>query len=401
MANFSYRAVDEDANILTGKLQARDENDLEQKLNVQGLTLIEGVKASILVLGKSKIAFTQQELANFSYFLHLIVSSGMPILSGLTDLMENKENEKVSLVAGLIHGKVDAGMSLSDAMQEYPGLFPEYYVQMIKAGEVSSNLEKMLADIMRYLEWQINFKKTVRSALAYPSIVLGAVFLLITALFTFVFPRLITILVGLRVELPLPTRVIMAGSGFFSAHFFAILMSVGAIFVATKLWLATYEGRRKRDSLLLRIPFLGNLIRKIDLSRYCKTMATLHAAGLNIVQTLTVSAAVVQNIIISEGLASVTESVVNGEGIAPSMQKTGVFPSLVVTMISIGEKTGNLDSAFQRVCDMFDREVPETLKKVLSYMEPLIIVMLGVIVLGVLLSVFLPIYKVVGGIRVR
>jgi type II secretory pathway component PulF len=401
MAHFSYRAVDGDANILTGKLQARDENDLEQKLGVQGLTLIEGVKASILDLRKGKTTFTQQELANFSYFLHLIISSGMPILSGLTDLMENRENDKISLVAGLIHARVDAGMSLSDAMQEHQGLFPDYYVQMIKAGEVSGNLEKMLADIMRYLEWQINFRKTVRSALAYPAIVLGAVFLLITALFTFVFPRLVTILVGLRVELPLPTRVIMTVSRLFTDHFVIIFMCAAAIFVSIKLWLTTYEGRRNIDTLFLRIPFLGGLIRKIDLSRYCKTMATLHGAGLNIVQTLTVSAAVVQNIVISEGLASVTESVVNGEGIAPSMQKTGIFPSLVVTMISIGEKTGNLDSAFQRVCDMFDREVPESLKKVLGYMEPLIIVMLGVVVLGVLLSVFLPIYKIVGGIRVR
>jgi type IV pilus assembly protein PilC len=401
MANFSYRAMDEDSNLLTGKLQARDENELEQKLSLQGLTLIEGVKAGFLDLGKSTITFTQQELANFSYFLHLIVSSGMPILHGLVDLMENKENKKIAQVAELIHDKIDAGMSLSDALREYPGLFPEYYVQMIAAGEVSSNLEKMLTDLLAYLEWQINFRRSVRSALAYPAVVIGAVLLLITALFTFVFPRLVTVIIGLHAEVPLPTRIIMALSGFASAYFLYILVGIAASGLLLKLWLNTYEGRRKYDTLLLAIPFLGNLIRKIDLSRYCKTMATLHSAGLNIVKTLTVSAAVVQNTLISEALATVTESVTNGESISQAMQKTGVFPTMIITMVSIGEKTGKLDSAFQRVSNMFDREVPETLKKVLSYLEPLIIVILGIVVLGVLLSVFLPIYKIVGGIRVR
>ena len=403
MATFSYRAIDNDSNILAGRTQARDETDLERKLNLQGLTLIESVKAGIINFSFSteRVAFRQQDLANFSYFLHLIVSSGMSIVGGLSDLMENQENKKISHAAGLIHGQVEAGMSLSDAMQKHPSLFPDYYVQMIAAGEASGSLEKMLTDLMHYIEWQINFKKTVRSAIIYPSIVLGAVLSLIVVLFTFVFPRLVTILIGLHAELPLPTRIVIGLADFFHAYFVYIVITVAALVIGFKLWLKTYEGKRKYDNLLLSIPFLGELIRKINLSRYCKTMATLHSAGLNIEKTLSISAAVVQNTILAEALATVTESVVNGETIAHSMQKTGVFPSLVVQMVSIGEKTGNLGSAVQRVSDMFDKEVPDTLKKVISYFEPIIILMLGVLVLGVLLSVFLPIYKIVGGIRVK
>jgi type II secretory pathway component PulF len=272
---------------------------------------------------------------------------------------------------------------------------------MIAAGEASGKLEKMLTDLMRYLEWQMNFKKTVRSAIVYPVMVLSAVTLLITALFTFVFPRLVSILIGLRAELPLPTRVLIAVAGFVSNYFVFLILGIGAAAVLFRLWLKTYEGRRVFDSFLLSLPLIGQLIRKIDLSRYCKTLATLHAAGLNVEKTFLISASVVRNVVLAEGLAAVTESVVNGEGIGPSMMKSGVFPSLVIEMVSIGEKTGNLDTAVQRVSDMFDKEVPETLKKVFSYFEPLIIVLLGVLVLGVLLSVFLPIYKIVGGIRVR
>lgn len=401
MATYTYRAIDSNANILAGKMQARDEADLENKLTGLGLTLIEAVKAGLFDLAAGSTRFSQQDLVNFSYFLHMIITSGMSIMNGLGDLMENQENGKIAQVAGLVYTRVEAGMSLSEAMQEYPAVFPDYYVQMIAAGEASGKLEKMLTDLMRYLEWQMNFRKTVQSALVYPAMVLSAVILLITALFVFVFPRLVTILVGLRVELPLPTKVIIAVAGFVSSYFVFIVLGIAAAAVLFRFWLKTYGGRRAFDSFLLSLPLLGQLIRKIDLSRYCKTLATLHAAGLNVEQTFLISASVVRNVVLAEGLTVVTESVVNGEGIGPSMMKSGIFPSLVIEMVTIGEKTGNLDTAVQRVSDMFDKEVPDTLKKVFSYFEPLIIVLLGVLVLGVLLSVFLPIYKIAGGVRAR
>lgn len=401
MATYTYRAIDANANILAGRLQARDEADLEHKLTGLGLTLIEAVKAGLFDPAAGSARFSQQDLVNFSYFLHMIITSGLSIMNGLGNLMENKENGKIAQVAGLVYTRVEAGMSLSEAMREYPAVFPDYYVQMIAAGEASGKLEKMLTDLMRYLEWQMNFKKTVQSALVYPAMVLGAVALLITALFVFVFPRLVAILIGLRVELPLPTTVLIAVAGFVSNYLVFIVLGIAAAAALFKLWLKTYDGRRTFDSFLLSIPLIGQLIRKIDLSRYCKTLATLHAAGLNVEKTFLISASVVRNVVLAEGLAVVTESVVNGEGIGPSMMKSGVFPTLVIEMVSIGEKTGNLDTAVQRVSDMFDKEVPDTLKKVFSYFEPLIIVLLGVLVLGVLLSVFLPIYKIAGGVRGR
>ena len=191
---------------------------------MQGLTLIEAKKSGLFDLSRRKgPKLSDQDLLNFSFLLHLIITSGIPLMSGLTDMMQNREKKKISQVAGLLYQKIESGLPLSAAMQDYPSLFPFYYVQMVKAGESSGSLDAILTDLMNYIEWQINFKKTTRAAVVYPSIVLGAVVLLIVLLFTFVFPRLLHILVGLNVELPIQTRIIMGMANFFNKYFFYII----------------------------------------------------------------------------------------------------------------------------------------------------------------------------------
>jgi type II secretory pathway component PulF len=402
MPSYSYRAIDENSTILTGKLFAKNEAELEGKLNTMGLMLIEAKKSGVFDFSRQKgPKLSEQDLLNFSFFLHLIITSGIPLMSGLMDMIQNKENKRTSQVAGLLSQKIESGLSLSAAMQDCPNIFPFYYVQMVKAGESSGSLDSILNDLMNYLEWQINFKKTTRAAIVYPSIVLGAVALLVVLLFTFVFPRLLHILVGLNVELPIQTRIIVGMANFFNKYFFYIIAGVAALFILLRIWSNTDTGRRRFDGLVLKSPLIGELVRKINLSRYFKALATLYIAGINMQQTFTIASGVVRNAVMHDALSLVTGSVMGGEGIATAMQKSGIFPSLIVDMISIGEKTGNLDTVALRASSIFDREVPEVLKKIMTYIEPLIILILGGIVLFVLLSVFLPIYKIVGGIRVR
>lgn len=402
MASFTYRAVDDNSNILSGRLQARDESELEKKLGGQGLVLIESTKTGILEFGKgAPLRFHPQELLDFTYMLYLIISSGLPIMGGLNDLVKNQERKKIARAAELLYGKIESGLSLSEAMWENPQVFPDYYVHMIKAGEASGTLDKSLHYLMGYIEWQINFRKSVRSALVYPTMVLGTMALLITIIFTFVFPKLISILTGLHTELPLPTRIVVAVIGFFNKYFLIVAAAAVAVFILLKVWGKTYNGRRAVDRFILALPVIGDLSRKINLSRYLKTLATLYASGLSIDRTFSIAAGVVQNAVISDALNLVTDSVMTGEGIAQAMAKTGIFPAIVVDMIAIGEKTSSLDNTLQRASDIFDKEVPETIKKVFSYIEPLTVVMLGGLVLLVLLSIFLPIYKIAGSIRGR
>ncbi|MBA4371345.1 MAG: hypothetical protein C0402_00615 [Thermodesulfovibrio sp.] len=402
MASYTYRAIDDHSNILSGRLQAKDESELEKKLGGQGLTLIEFTKTSLLEFGKSApLKFHAQELLDFTYMLYLIISSGLPIMGGLNDLMQNQERKKMARAAELLHEKIESGLSLSEAMWENPQVFPDYFVHMIRAGEASGTLDKSLQYLMGYVEWQINFRKSVRSALVYPSMVLGTMALLITVIFTFVFPKLINILTGLNAELPLPTRIVIAVIGFFNKYFLMVAAGALAGIILLKIWGRSYDGRRVIDRFILALPVIGDLSRKINLSRYLKTLATLYASGLSVDRTFSIASGVVQNAVISDALSLVTDSVMTGEGIAHAMSKTGIFPAIVVDMIAIGEKTSSLDNTLQRASDIFDKEVPETIKKVFGYIEPLTIVMLGGLVLLVLLSIFLPIYKIAGSIRGR
>ncbi|MGD0885753.1 MAG: type II secretion system F family protein [Thermodesulfovibrionales bacterium] len=402
MAFYSFRAIDENSVVLMGKLNATDESELERKLNLRGLTMIEAEKAGFLDTLKGEGArFHDQDLLDFSFFLHLIITSGIPLTVGLLDLSRNQEKRKISEAAELVLNRVESGMSLSAAMQESPSLFPYYYVQMIKAGEGAGSLDKILNDLMEYIEWQMNFRKTVRAAFAYPIIILSAVASLITLLFAFVFPKLLKILTDLRVETPLPTKIVVAVAGFFQTYFLLIVATTITGIVLMRIWMKTDTGRRRVDAVLLSLPLIGALIKKINLSRYFKAVATLYMSGMNMEQIFTIASGVVPNVVMHEALTLVTDSVMTGDGIARAMQKSKVFPSLVIDMVSVGEKTGNLESVAVRATNIFDKEVPDVFKKILTYFEPLIIVFLGGVVLIVLLSMFLPIYRAVGGIRVR
>lgn len=287
-------------------------------------------------------------------------------------------------------------------MASLPKVFPDYYIQMIRAGETSGNLDGSLEHLMGYIESQINLKKTIRSYLVYPSIVISLMILLVMILFSFVFPKLITILINLRAELPLPTRLIMFAADFMNKYFLYIVFGFIALVICMRLVSRRLTSFKIMiDRLSLSIPLFGDIIRKTNLSRYLKTVGMLYDSGANAETIFSLSPGVVKNLYLSESLRMITGSIMAGESITQSMIKSGVFHPLIRDIIAMGEKTGNLDKAIKRACDIFDRDVPETLKKLFTFIEPLLIVLLGLFVLVVLLSIFLPIYKIVGSIRVR
>lgn len=402
MATYLYRAVDDESNILIGKLRARDEADLERMLAVRRLNLIEAERIGLVDLKSFfEPRLSQRDLLDITYFLSLIVSSGIPIMSGLQDL-KRQGRKRLSYIAEQLHSAIESGMSLSEAMTDMPRIFPDYYIQMIKAGETSGNLEGSLEHLMVYIESQINFKKTIRSYLVYPSIVITLMIVLVFLLFTFVFPKLITILINLKAELPLPTKIIIFVSNFTNKYFFhlitGIVLAIVSIRIATK---QVPSLKRLIDKAIVSIPVIGELIRKINLSRYLKTVGMLYDSGANAETIFSLSPGVVKNLYLSESLKGITESIIAGDSITHSMIKSGVFPPLITDIIGMGEKTGNLDKAIKRAVDIFDREVPETIKKLFTLLEPLLIVLLGLFILIVLLSIFLPIYRIVGSIRVR
>jgi type II secretory pathway component PulF len=218
-------------------------------------------------------------------------------------------------------------------------------------------------------------------------------------IFTVVFPKMLKLLTGLGAEMPLPTKIMVTISGFLRGNFLLITVVVAILVAAYQFFKRTPYGLRYIDKTTLNLPVIGNLVRKINLSRYFKIIATLHSAGLNVERTFTIGAEVVSNSVLSEKLRTIPAALVSGESISDTMRRTGYIQDLVVDMVNIAEKTGKLDDALNRASDILDKEVPETIKKLVSLIEPLTMVLLGGLVLLLLLSVFLPIYKVVGNIK--
>lgn len=397
MAYFSYRALDEESRVIRGKIEASDENELESRLNYKGLTLIEATKVTFGFAGTTKLR--EKDLLNFTYLLNLVLSSGMSIMGGLSDLAKQSSSRKISHTASMLSAKLESGKSISDSMLDYPDLFPSYYTSMVKAGEVSGSLEQIFNDIMVYLEWQIKLKKDVRAALSYPAIVMTAIFLLITILFVFVMPKLLKILTDLKVTLPLPTKILVFIVDVIKGYWPVIILLFILLPVVFRIIYRSETGRYAFDRLTLRIPFFGDLVRKLNHSRYFRTFSTLYRSGLNMNETLKVSADVVKNTYISETMNKVTNAVLGGEQISKALKNTGEFAPLLVNMVEIGEKTGTLDNTVMKISEIYDREIPETLKKIFTIIEPVIIALLGGIVLLALASFFLPLYRIVGGLH--
>lgn len=400
MGAYSYRAIDEQSNIRQGRISASGVSDVERILSGQGMTLIDVENVSFINFGDLfGIKFRQKDLLDFTYMLKLVVNSGIPILTGIKDLMKGHSNKKITFAANAIYQGLDSGLSLSEVMDSQPRLFPPFYIHMIKAGEASGTLDNSLDFLLNYLNWQIEFGKTVRGALSYPITILTIMGGLMVIIFTVVFPKMLKLLTGLGTELPLPTKIMVAISGFMRSYFLLITAVVIILVAAYQFFKRTPQGRKFIDQTILRLPVIGNLACKINLSRYFKIVATLHSAGLNVERTFIIGADVVGNTVLSEKLRTIPTALVTGESISDAMRRTGYIQDLVVDMVGIAEKTGKLEDALNRASDILDKEVPETIKKLVAMIEPLTMVLMGSLVLLLLLSVFLPIYKVVGNIR--
>ncbi|MEI7816367.1 MAG: type II secretion system F family protein [Desulfuromonadales bacterium] len=405
MGNFNYRAIDVNGSMQEGTYSARDETHLERILEQQGLTLIDAEGGGFSGFGNLSEMFQPQlkdkDLLDFTYLLKLVVTSGIPLLQGIDTLMKSNSNKNIGHAAKIVRHGIDSGQALSETMQSAPRLFPPFYVQMIRAGEASGTLDASLDFLVNYLTWQTDFRKSVKASLTYPITVLSVLGTLMFVIFTFVFPKMLKTLTGMGAELPLPTKIMIAISGFLRGYYLPVIILSVVLFIAIKIFRRTPQGKRTIDGLLLKLPLIGMLIKKINMSRYFKIVATLHASGITADKTFAIGADVISNSVIAESMASIAKVIVTGESISDAMRRTGFIQPLVIDMMSIAEKTGTLEATLTRASDILDKEVPETIKKVFAYVEPLTMVVLGGMVLLLLLSVFLPIYKSVGQVKMR
>ena len=393
MSSFTYKAKDEQGRTIKGTMIAPNEDQLAISLDQMGLYLITAKKTKVPESYLSWERVKRKDLITFSVHLSTTLSAGIPILQALQDLIEQTEKPKFKKVIEDISRNIQAGNSFSEALAKHPKVFSELYVSIVKAGETTGNVDKVLDDLVTFLEWQESLATDVKQATIYPAFILLAVISLIVLLMTFVFPRFTVIFERTNVPLPIPTRVVMSISHFTTSYWFIIVLIVIALILSHRLVVRTPRGRYFFDKLKLKLPVFGNLMRKIALSRFSHHFGTLLKAGVEIYHSLMVTEKVVGNSVIANAISNARDYISAGEKLSESLKKGNEFPSMVIRMISIGESSGSLDKTLGKVSQYYDREVPVTIKKVFAVFEPIVIAMLAMIVLGMALSMFLPLYQ--------
>ncbi len=401
MPTYKYKATSDEGKIVKGLLTAEGEEELESALDNKNLYLISAKETNkkgapaggSAPAGRGRTVrahVKRSELISFTVHLATIIGAGVPLLQGLDDMIEETENPRFKSVIRGIKSQIEEGSSISEAFGQHPEVFSELYIAILKSGETTGRLDDVLREIVKFLEWQDELVGTIKQATTYPIIVMCALGGLIGIMFTFVLPRFLSIFDGFNIPLPLPTRIVIAISSFFQNFWWLLLAGIIAAFVGLRAANRTPQGRMVLDRIKLKIPIFGELSRKIALSRFSHYLASLFGAGVNIMNALEVVERVVGNAVLADVVRKARLQVGAGQSVAGALRESKEFSPMVVRMVAIGETTGSLEETLQRVAEYYDREVPQTVKRLFTALEGLVIILLGVVVLFVVLSIILP-----------
>jgi len=370
-----------------GQLRAQNLNviSLREELRRRGFALFGGGRLRARVSIDDMVLFTRQ--------LSTMISAGIPLLEALEILAEQVDNQGFGAVIGACVEKVRAGSDFSAALGDHPGVFPSIYVNMIRAGEASGQLDEILNRLAEYQEATARLRRQIRAAMTYPTISLTMIVSIAMFLMLFIVPKFKEIYDGLDVTLPRLTQFTMDTAMSLRTHFWEGFLGLVAVVVAFILYARTEFGGRQLDWVKLHLPVFGPLFRKVALSRFSRTFATLIRSGVPILGALDIVAGTAGNRIVSDAVISARESVRQGESLAKPLSESPVFPPMVTRMIAIGERSGALEQLLLKISQFYDEQVQATVESLTSLIEPIMIATMGVIVGTIVLSVFLPIFK--------
>jgi type IV pilus assembly protein PilC len=394
---YAYRVRDGGGKIRSGTLIGDNQGVVATRLREQGLVpiSIEVKKAGLqrefsFRPGRVKL----KAIAIFSRQFATMVNSGLPILRALAILADQTESKELARVIGEVRISVERGSSLSEALAKYPKAFNNLYVAMVRSGEVGGVLDAVLLRLADSIEREVSLRQKIKSAMTYPVVVLGMVTLILAAMLLFIVPQFETIYAQLGSTLPLPTRILLAVSkGVRTYWWMFILVGVG-IGVAIRRYKKTERGRMQFDVLKLKVPVFGGLFHKTALSRFANTLGVLLRSGVPILQALDIVKETVNNAVLSKAVTDVQASVKEGESIAGPLGTHAVFPPMVVQMLAIGEETGAVDTMLDKVAQFYDEEVAATVEALTSLIEPIMIAVLGGIVGGMVIALYMPMFKI-------
>jgi type IV pilus assembly protein PilC len=400
MATFAYTGRARGGQTITGEFTADSMDAAVTALRRDQIlvTKINPVKDGAAAPGAKKIkskSVKAKDLAVFTRQFSVMIGAGLPLVQCLDILGTQAEDKNFGEVILATRADVEGGASLADAMKKHPKTFDSLFTNMIAAGEAGGILDAILKRLATYIEKAVKLKGQVKSAMVYPIAVIVIATVVVGAILWKVIPTFAQLFAGLGADLPLPTRIVIALSNGLVRYMPFIVVGIVALVFGFRAYYRTTGGRMVIDRVVLKLPVLGNLMRKIAVARFCRTLSTLLASGVSILEALDITARTAGNAVVEEGIQTTRKSIERGETIAGPLKQTGVFPPMVVQMIGVGEATGALDTMLGKIADFYEEEVDVAVAGLLTLLEPLMIALLGGIVGGIVIAMYLPIFSLI------
>jgi type IV pilus assembly protein PilC len=401
MPLFEYTARNtSNGQIQKGQLDVASKDEVNAYLRKNRLLLVnvrEAPKQIKLSLGGGRVK--TRDVVIFTRQFATMINAGLPLVQSLNILAQQTENKTLREVTKAVVYDVESGNTLADAFSKHPKAFSALYVNMVAAGEAGGILDTILLRLSTFLEKNDALVRKVKGAMVYPGVIITVALGAIAILLIFVIPTFQNMFASANLELPLPTRVVIGMSNFLIGYWWAMLAAIGAMIFAFRQYYATSAGRKQIDGLILKAPVLGDVVRKSAVSRFTRTLGTLVSSGVSILEGLEITAKTAGNAVIHDAVMESRQSIAGGETIAAPLEKSAVFPPMVISMIAVGEQTGGLDEMLSKIADFYDEEVDVAVSALLSLMEPAMIVVLGVIVGGMVIAMYLPIFDMMNAVQ--
>ena len=395
MAVFTYQGRGS-TGVMTGEIEAADRTSAVGELRRRAILVTKinekaGGKTPAKAGGKVK----DREMAIFTRQFSTMIDAGLPLVQCLTILSEQSESKNLREVTGRVARSVEQGSTLADALRRHPRTFDDLFTNLVQVGETGGILDIVLQRLSQYIEKAAALKRKVKAAMIYPATIIGVAFMVVIFMLTFVIPTFAAMFKGLGAELPLPTQIVLWASDFVRGYILLIIAAIAGAVYMLRRYYKTENGRATIDALLLKLPIFGTLIRKVAVARFTRTFGTLVASGVPILEGLRITARTAGNKVVEKAVMQCRAAVTAGKTLAEPLKTSGVFPPMVTQMISVGEQTGALDAMLGKIADFYDDEVDTAVGALTALLEPLMIVILGVIIGGLVVAMYLPIFRLV------
>jgi type IV pilus assembly protein PilC len=400
MATFAYSARTATGEMQNGTLEVKDRDEVVAALRKQRLVplKIEEKKSSFDLGALLSGGVSTRDIVIFTRQFATMINSGLPLVQSLDILAKQSENKALRKVIEQVLYDVESGQTLADAMRGHEKTFPALYVNMVAAGEAGGILDTILLRLAVFLEKADALKRKIKGAMIYPGVILCVAIGAVSVLLIFVIPTFQTMFASAGIPLPGPTQFVIFLSEVMQTRWYVFVISIAAIVVLGRMYYKTPGGELVMDKMLLNAPVFGNLQRKTAIARFTRTLGTLVASGVSILDGLEITAKTSGNRVLHDAIMESRTSIAGGETISDPLKKSGVFPPMVVSMINVGEQTGGLDEMLTKIADFYDEEVDAAVEALLAAMEPIMIVFLGVVVGGMIVAMYLPIFDMINAV---